>query len=328
MSNTLVLGSREEVAASLPHTIGFYPDDSIVVLCLDASSVIMMIRLSLPETAERSVFLMDAPTYIASSVNRLNANRCILVLFSESTDDFAYHQSVMVAAEEAVSEAGILLSDAFIVRREEIVSVLPQDTARKQVISDETRAKYGSMPYNSRADVVAAFTPRPDEAVANAYDKAAESFGAVMPSARAMATVQLLQSQPFTDENKAHLIFAFQSEALGDYVLSDLANLHARDADAARAVTARLVETALVAPKELAGRVAAYAAAATTITGPAVEVLCLADIAGSGYAIMERLSYVLDGTVTPATFREVCSMMESDARRKLAELDAIHVPVS
>ncbi|MCA1712734.1 MAG: DUF4192 domain-containing protein [Actinobacteria bacterium] len=163
-----LVSSPAEVAALVPHLVGFVPEESLVLACLRGPRrrVGLTMRVDLPDG-------VDAPEAAAALVARVaheRATAALLVVYTEGADG---RDALVDAIDEALADQGIALQEALLVRRGRWTSYLcddatccpadgtPLDPAPSAALSlvRAEQALAGRAVLPSRADLVAALAP-------------------------------------------------------------------------------------------------------------------------------------------------------------------------
>jgi Domain of unknown function (DUF4192) len=106
-SPTLRVRGPADLLGAVPYLLGFHPEESLVVIGLDDTTVTVTARINLPDIHVLNVL----PTLFAA-VNRSGATRAVLVVFTDSPVDRATASSKL---SEHVERAGLGLVDSLLV---------------------------------------------------------------------------------------------------------------------------------------------------------------------------------------------------------------------
>jgi hypothetical protein len=177
------VSSPAEVTALVPHLVGFVPEESLVLVCLTGPRrrVGLTMRVDLAECED----VLDAAASLAARAAHAEAAAALVVVYTEGAEPL---DPLVDAVDDALTEAGVALQDALLVRGGRWTSYLcgdprccppkgtPLDAAPSPALAlvRAEQALAGRAVLPSRADLVAALRP-PDRDSGSAEAAAALS---------------------------------------------------------------------------------------------------------------------------------------------------------
>lgn len=314
-SSTVMLRSPAAFAASLPALVGFHPSRSLVAVFLAEASVVVSMRLDLPDD------LSDVAEYVAATGERVRADEVILAVYDGRGGGDLPHRLGIDAITDACQSADLSVRDAMLIDDGRLWSYLcaspdccpPEGTAipTESTLLEAERVGTGGLAVApSRDEVVARFAPRPDlapsatareEAAAILQLPVAERAQEAWDAVKVLAADRGMDSTEPGQVLRARLQAAMAHVWVRDFVLCHVA-MSTTGTDALLDV---VVQAALTAPEDLRPRIAGAAAALLAACGDSsIAVDCLLDLA-DGESLADLVRASKNAVVAPDTLRQV-----------------------
>lgn len=330
MTDTVTLSSPDTFAASIPSLVGFYPSESIVVVYLGGKSVIVTMRVDLPEWQDRAEFMAAIPDYVTKTASKVGADGCLIAIYT-GHDGLPY-SDLIEATQQALLAENVALRDAMLIDDGRRYSYLCDGDCcpsggvpiPESSILEVWRVAAGDPPLGgSREEIVARFTPHPELGPSDDLMIEATAVWGVEPSVRAKqaweAVKTLVQNRSHPgDETKplqATVILAVQQPTVRDYVM-----VQALKCDDYIPYVDMIVSIALVAPenrrKQICGMASALMMTLPSHVG-SEAVIALAE----DESIVEMVKGVQSVPLSPGQFLEVVLSTESAVLARLAQDD-------
>ena len=274
-----VLRSPAQVAASLPALMGFTPAESLVVVMTKSGEIEVTMRIDLPEDWN------EAAHHVADTAARIGVDGAILAVCTDHESGWAVNSAGVGRTMELLSQAGVNVADALLIRGNRFWSFLHDDVASLGAVFFVEDSPLPQPVEESREDISARYAPRPSQIPSEAAYAAAQGHvnGSRLDVAlRAREALDELSEQQRIGVNcgadllRATIQLALQNVTVRDWLLANVV----ADEDQ-RALAEALADVALTATSDLAPRACGAAAAALAATSAStIPAGCLADQAG------------------------------------------------
>jgi len=298
-----VLRSPAQVAASLPALMGFTPAESVVVIMTKSGEIEVTMRIDLPED------WVQAAHHISDTAARIGVDGAILAVCAECVSGWRTHSQGVSLCIELLTETGVYVTDALLIRGNRYWSFLGDDHASAGSAFFPEDSPLPQPPEASREQVAARFAPRPAQIPSQAvYSAAAGHLGGPCQESclRAREALQGLSEHQRggvrhgADLLRATVQLAVQSVTVRDWLLASIV----ADADQ-RALAEALADVALTATGDLAPRACGAAAAALAATcASTIPASCLIDRAGDD-SLAQVTHQAISNGINPEQIRQM-----------------------
>lgn len=297
------LTNPSEVVASIPHLMGFTPEESILVLWLRDGSLLVLQRFDIPPTLpESAVAEFQAEAFGHSAAASSDDAIPVIITANPGAAADRIAATLLKGAFSEEITAKILITDMSKVR------MYGHDEYRPVIDHDSPLAVSGVRPVSSRTVLEQEF--RGDREIsADLMDAASAEFTALPDDDRAawmnavldQAGQAVLAGDTLSDEYAAQLLTAWGDVNARDQFIGDLANCDATPVSE----LARLTRLSPHSVKATCATIAAYAA---YLSGDGVRAniaLSVALEADEHYTLAKYLDVAIAGAINPAQLREM-----------------------
>ena len=305
--------SEADVLALIPFTLGFHPEDSLVLVTLGAGSRPFHARIDLPDGLEELGCVVER---LVLAAVRNDAERAMVVLYTED-ECLAEAAAAMLGGALAAAGVAVLLSMRADGHRWYPLGVDSWDTRALEGVPYDVRSHEltslsvleGKVTFRNREELVDSLTPVDPEAVEELFTAYA-ALGRLDPSDRSLLVAEgrwlveqlrmrLDRSDPMPASTAARVL-----RAVGERDVRDLAwcEITARDAEAHVRLWRDLVRRS---PEELVAPVAGLLAFSAWLAGDGALAWCAVDRslrADPDHVLARLVGRALDAAMPPSSW--------------------------
>lgn len=329
---TITLNSPDDLLREVPALLGFVPQQSLVAVLLDRSTLRCTLRWDLEhDLTEQAIRLIGV-------AHRAEADGAILAIYAEIPHE-PFLALAMNRAADLLEEQGIAVHDLLWVSQGRWGSYLcaqptccPEDGRPLPVTTphlEVVRVADGRPAVaTSREAVHAALEVQPEPEDSSAYRWATEALldrpkGEVADLA-VRALSRLCTSEPPAPRDstqvatsRALLVLAVQDIAVRDFVIGSIA----ADCEDVGAAAEAVTQAALCAPERLRAAMAATAMAVVALDGQSSVALWRMHELAEGQSLAALLAAAVEAGFPPHEVRDLFASTLADVRGQLDELD-------
>lgn len=330
---TITLRNPEELLREVPALLGFVPQESLVAILLDRSTLRCTLRWDLEAD------LTEQAIRIIGIAHRAEADGAVLVLYTDTVGAAVPVRSELDRVADLLEEQGIAVHDLLWVSQGRWGShlcaqpaccpsegrPLPVTTAHLEVVrvAEGRRAVAAS-----RQELRCGLEVRPEPEDSNSYRGAAEALVDLSRGEAAVRALRALEGLSTPEaasavaaaqvaSSRAFLALAVQDVAIRDYVLGTVA----ADCQDLRSTAEAVTQAALCAPERLRPVTAATAMALLALDGQSSVALWRMHELADGQSLAALVAAAVEAGFPPQELRDLFVTALPDVRRQLDELD-------